>query len=226
MSSRLKDLLKRFAGYFSSSLLGTTIDTLVLWLCSHYLLEGTYFTRNILSPVISFECAVLTNFCCAYFFVWKDRVSERTAGSFFRHYGAFNLSCTGTFLVKLGLLQLVVLITGLDVVICNLIALCFSGLLNFTLTETVIFKRKKKTDKNDYVDALLESIKNRDKFNCDCLFLELDDCFFANFEVLLGPGTTESDKIIAKALLENYCVDKKGLKKYTLEKSSLKIRTK
>ena len=146
MSNRLKDLLKRFAGYFSASLLGTGVDTLVLWLCSHYLLGGSYFGRNVLSPVISFECAVLTNFCCAYFVVWKDRISQKSVRSFLRHYGAFNLSCTGTFLIKLGLLQLVVLITGFDVVVCNLIALCFSGLINFAMSENVIFRRKKNKD--------------------------------------------------------------------------------
>ena len=63
MSNRLADLLKRFAEYFSASLLGTIVDTLVLWLCSHFLFNGNYFGRNILSPVISFECAVMVNFC-------------------------------------------------------------------------------------------------------------------------------------------------------------------
>ena len=144
MSNRLADLLKRFAEYFSASLLGTTVDTLVLWLCSHFLFNGNYFGRNILSPVISFECAVMVNFCTSYFFIWKDRVSPFSAGSFFRHYGAYNLSCTGTFLVKMGLLQFFVLLTRFDVVICNLIALCFSGLINFAMNEKVIFKRNQR----------------------------------------------------------------------------------
>ena len=123
---------------------------LVLWLCSHFLFSGSYFGRNILSPVISFECAVLVNFCSSYFLIWKDRISHYTAGSFFRHYGAYNLSCTGTFLVKMGLLQLVVLLTRFDVVICNLIALCFSGLINFALNDKVIFKRKKRNYASDH----------------------------------------------------------------------------
>lgn len=146
MNKRPETLLKRFAGYFCASLLGTGVDTLVLWLCAHFLFSGSYFGRNILSPIISFECAVLVNFCSSYFLVWKDRISRYTAGSFFRHYGAYNLSCTGTFFIKMGLLQLIVLISGFDVVICNLIALCFSGLINFTMNETVIFKRRKNKD--------------------------------------------------------------------------------
>ena len=146
MSSRLADLLKRFGGYVSISLLGTAVDTVVLWLCSHYFLNGSYAGRNVISPAISFECAVLVNFCNSYFLVWKDRISKQSVRSFFRHYGAYNLSCTGTFIIKMVLLQFIVLLTRLDVVICNLIALCFSGLINFTMNEKVIFRKKKKRD--------------------------------------------------------------------------------
>ena len=140
---RLTELLKRFAGYSSISLLGTAVDTAVLWLCSNHLLSGSYFKENILSPTISFECAVFVNFCSCYFFVWKDRIKDRGTRSFFRHYAGYNISCTGAFLIKIGLLQLILLISGLDVVWCNLIALCFSGLFNFTMNEKVIFKKKK-----------------------------------------------------------------------------------
>ena len=144
MSSRLRDLLKRFFGYFSASLLGTAVDTGVLWVCSHLLFCGSYFGRNVLSPIISFECAVFTNFCSCYFFVWKDRITQRSVRSFFTHYATYNASCTGGFLLKLGLLQLVVLLTGLDVVYCNLIALCFSGMFNFLMNDRVIFRNRKK----------------------------------------------------------------------------------
>lgn len=142
MSSRPATLLKRFFGYFSASLLGTAVDTLALWLCSHFLFSGSYFGRNILSPVLSFECAVLVNFCSSYFVIWKDRIACFSTRSFFLHYGAYNLSCTGTFLIKMGLLQLIVLVTRFDVVICNLIALCFSGLINFALNDRIIFKKR------------------------------------------------------------------------------------
>ena len=52
MSSRLIDLFKRFIGYVSVSLIGTAVDTAVLWVCSHLLFSGSYFGRNILSPTI------------------------------------------------------------------------------------------------------------------------------------------------------------------------------
>ena len=140
MSSRLADLLKRFAGYVSISLLGTAVDTAVLWICSHLLFSGSYFGRNILSPTLSFECAVFVNFCSSYFLVWQDRISKRSIRSFFRHYGAYNASCTGTFFLKMGLLQIIVLISGLDVVWCNLIAVTICGFINFFMNEKVIFK--------------------------------------------------------------------------------------
>lgn len=143
MSNRLAEVLKRLGGYFTASLLGTAVDTLVLWICSHFLFSGSYFGRNILSPTISFECAVLVNFCSSFFVVWKDRLPNHGTRSFWKHYAAYNASCTGGFLLKIALLQLVVLLTRLDVVWCNLIALCFSGLYNFTMNDKVIFKRKK-----------------------------------------------------------------------------------
>ena len=156
MSNRLEDMLKHFAGYFTTSLLGTVVDTLVLWVCSHWLFPGSYFGRNILSPTLSFECAVLVNFTNSYFFVWKDRIPKHSSSTYWKHYAAYNASCTGAFLLKMFLLQLVLLITGFDVVICNLIALCFSGTLNFLMNEKVIFKKKKAIpipDASNYPDA-------------------------------------------------------------------------
>ena len=143
MNNRLTELLKRFISFFSASLVGTVVDTAVLWVCSHLIFSESYFGRNVLSPAISFEFAVLANFVVCYLFVWNDRISQRGKRSFFRHFAAYNASCIGGFLIKLSLLQLVVLITGLDVVWCNLIALCASGLFNFLMNDQVIFRKRK-----------------------------------------------------------------------------------
>ncbi|HCS87119.1 MAG TPA: GtrA family protein [Bacteroidales bacterium] len=140
-------LILRYVKFSLSTLVGTGVDTLVLWLCSSYLLKGTYVGECIVSPFLSFECAVLTNFTIAYFFVWKDRVSRRSWHSFLQHYGGYNLSCTTVFFVKMGALLLIQYLTKWDVVLCNLLALCFSGLFNFVLNNWVIFrKRNKKAD--------------------------------------------------------------------------------
>lgn len=74
-------LVKRFAEFSASSLLGTIVDTVVLWVFSKWVFS-TYFGQYIVSPAISFECAAVTNFVVAYFLIWKDRVSRRTARSF------------------------------------------------------------------------------------------------------------------------------------------------
>lgn len=134
----------RFAAFSASTLVGTAVDTLVLWLCSHYLLQGTYWGENLLSPAISFECAVVANYLVAYFGVWRDRITEHTREAFLRRFVTYNTSCVAGFLVKMGfLLFFKWLLSDLDVVWCNLIALCFSGLFNYALNEFLVFRKKK-----------------------------------------------------------------------------------
>ena len=142
--SKIKELVNRYLRFAASTLAGPTIDMLVLWLCSDYLFKGYYWGEYLLSPFISFECAVLVNFALAYFAVWKDRISARNLRSFFRHYVGYNLSCTGTFLLKMVVLLFIERSSdGWDVLICNILALCVSGILNFALNEMLVFKRKK-----------------------------------------------------------------------------------
>ena len=136
----------RYIKFAASTLAGTAVDMLVLWLCAHYLLDGSYWREYILSPFISFECAVFTNFVIAYYGVWRDRISAWSFRSFMRHYGGYNLSCTGAFLVKMMLLLLFEHIFHWDVLWCNIVALCFSGLLNFFMNEKVVFRKKKNND--------------------------------------------------------------------------------
>ena len=141
--SRISYLFIRYLKFASSTLVGTAVDMLVLWLCAHYLLDGSYWREYILSPFISFECAVIANFVVAYYGVWRDRVSKHTFRSFMRHYGGYNISCTGAFLVKMAALLLFERIFGWDVLWCNIAALCVSGLLNFFMNEKVVFRKKK-----------------------------------------------------------------------------------
>lgn len=142
-SKEFGNICFRYVQFAASTLAGTTVDMLVLWVFSHYLLDGSYWREYILSPFIGFECAVFTNFVIAYFGVWRDRISARSTRSFFRHYAGYNLSCTGTFLFRLCILLLCEHIFGWDVLWCNLTAMCFSGLINFALNEKVVFRLKK-----------------------------------------------------------------------------------
>lgn len=141
---RYKGIAIRYLRFVLSTLAGTAVDMCVLWLCSHYLFKGYYWGEYLLSPFISFECAVLTNFAFAYYSVWRDRISAHTLRSFLRHYAGYNLSCTGTFLLKIVVLLFIERSSGgWDVLICNILALCVSGILNFALNEMLVFKREK-----------------------------------------------------------------------------------
>ena len=140
--NKLKELIvKRFPKFFAGNLLGTAIDTLVLWLFSHFVFHG-YIGQVIISPVISFECAVMTNYVFSYFVTWKDRISQVSTRSFFRRFVGYNATCTGTFILKMGILMLIQWLTKWNVVICNLLALCVSGVVNFLMDNFVVFKKK------------------------------------------------------------------------------------
>ena len=107
MNSRLLcPLVRRYLKFLASTLAGTAVDMLVLWLCADVLLPDTYGMKYVVSPCVSFECAVVTNFTLAFFYVWPDRVSSPSPRSYLRHLAGYNLSCIGAFLVKLLLLLL------------------------------------------------------------------------------------------------------------------------
>lgn len=142
MSSTLLDKGLRLAKFSASTLAGTVVDMVVLWIFKQFVFKGWYYGEYMISPVISFFFALLTNFSLAYFIVWKDRVSKRSLRSFLRHFAGYGLTSTGGFLVKMGIILLIEKIFHWDVLICNLLALCVSGLLNFALNEWVVFGKR------------------------------------------------------------------------------------
>lgn len=129
----------RIPKYVLVSAAGTVVDTAVLWLVSHHIFHS-FAGEYLLSPFISFECAVLFNFICSFFLIWKDRMEIGNARAFMSRYLLYNLSCTMTFLLKMGLLLFFKFLFGWDVVICNLTALCVSGIVNFVMCDRVIFR--------------------------------------------------------------------------------------
>lgn len=139
--------LIRYAKFAGTSVVGSIVDTLVLWLLSDLIFTRGYWGEYIISPLISFQCAVAVNYTISYFYVWKDRTRKRSDASvrrFFRLYGAYNLSSSVVFLFRLGVLLLIERFFGWDVVICNLVAMCFSGIINFIINNLLIFKKKQK----------------------------------------------------------------------------------
>lgn len=131
--------LVRFLKYSGTSLAGTLVDTLVLWILSDLVFTKGYWGEYVVSPAISFQCAVITNFLISYFYVWKDRKKTRNPFLTFLYY---DISCTAVFLLRLGFLLLVERIFGWDVVICNLVAMCVTGIINFIMNNQVIFRKR------------------------------------------------------------------------------------
>jgi len=131
--------LVRFLKYSGTSLAGALVDTLVLWILSDLVFTKGYWGEYVVSPAISFQCAVITNFLISYFYVWKDRKKTRNPFLTFLYY---DLSCTAVFLLRLGFLLLVERIFGWDVVICNLVAMCVTGIINFVMNNQVIFRKR------------------------------------------------------------------------------------
>ena len=103
--ARIRELAKKTPKFILSNVLGTVVDTAVLWLFSEHVF-ASYFGEYVVSPVISFECAVFVNFLCSWFFIWKDRVVTGSGKSFFRKYLLYNFSASAVFLVKMGFLLL------------------------------------------------------------------------------------------------------------------------
>lgn len=141
----MRRVLIRYLKFMGTSVVGTIVDTLVLWILSDFIFTKGYWGEYVISPAISFQCALTANFLISYFYVWKDRtvVSEASTKRFFKLYFTYNLSGSAVFLLRLGALLIIEKFTGWDVVICNLLAMCVSGVLNFTINNMFIFKRKK-----------------------------------------------------------------------------------
>ena len=139
--------IHRLSRFVLTNSVGTFVDILVLWLLSH--LFVSYSGQFLLSPFISFECAVFTNFFCSWHFVWSDRVKRCR---FVRKYLFYNLSATGAFLIKMVFLLLFEQLFDWSVIPCNLVALCISGTINFFMGEWVIFKKTDNTYINEHKD--------------------------------------------------------------------------
>ena len=142
----MRRVLIRYLKFMGTSVVGTIVDTLVLWILSDFIFTKGYWSEYVISPVISFQCALTANFLISYFYVWKDRtvVSGASTKRFFKLFVAYNLSGSAVFLLRLGALLIIEKFTGWDVVICNLLAMCVSGVLNFAINNLLIFKKKKR----------------------------------------------------------------------------------
>ena len=152
---RLAEVCKKFAMFSLSSGAGTIVDLGLHWFLSTRFFQESYWWSFWISPFISFQLSVLTNFLIAYYFVWRERISYRGTRSFWRHFAAYNATATGVFLIKLAAMQGIHLMfialgwfqdASYEPVLCNLLSLCVSGGFNFVMNEFVIFKKVNKNN--------------------------------------------------------------------------------
>jgi putative flippase GtrA len=131
----------KYIKFVASRLIGTLVDTMVLWGLSSYIFS-TYFGHYIVAPTISFEIAVFSNFLLSYYWIWHKRISTKNIKTFITRFAIFNISCVLGFIVKMAFLLLFEKLYGWDVIFCNLAALLISGIVNFVLAEFVVFKKR------------------------------------------------------------------------------------
>lgn len=135
-------MLVKYLEFVLTRLFGTGVDTLILWICSDFIFTASYIGVNIISPTISFEFAVMSNFLCSYYWIWRKNATKKGTEVFWRKFVIFNLSSVAGFLIKMAFLLLFEAIFGWDVIICNLVALLISGILNFGF-DILIFRKPK-----------------------------------------------------------------------------------
>ena len=141
-------MMPKYFKFLASRLIGTIVHTLVLWLLTSFIFSS-YVGAYIIAPTISFEFAVFSNFLFSYFWIWSKRVAVKNNRSFFSHFLSFNISSFLGFIVKMGFLLLFSKLLKWSVVYCNFLALLISGVVNFGLSELVVFKKSPVVDSVD-----------------------------------------------------------------------------
>lgn len=137
-------VLLRYIKFLGASAAGTAVDMLVLWILSDFVFSEGYVREYILSPLLSFQCAVFVNYTVFYFYVWKDRVASlRSLSFFFRRYIRYDLSCSTVFLLRYCIILLIGKFTSWDVMICSVLAMCVTGIINFILTDILVFRNSR-----------------------------------------------------------------------------------
>ena len=134
-------MLKNFTKFALKGVAGIVVNTTILWILTRYLFES-YFTTYILAPSISSEVSILFTYIICYFWIWNNRVHNNKR-DFFRRIPGYNATACISFGIKMALIITIERIFHFDVVICNLLAMTISGLINFLAGEKIIFREIK-----------------------------------------------------------------------------------
>ncbi len=136
-------MMRNFIKFSIRGVAGAVVDTSVLWVLTTYFFRS-YFTKYILSPAISYELGIAVTYVICYFWIWNHRVHNEKS-DFLKRFLHYNLTLLISLILKIGFLITINHFFHFYVVICNILALCFSGIFSFFASEKFVFvKRSKK----------------------------------------------------------------------------------
>jgi len=136
-------MTQNFIKFSIRGVVGAVVDTSVLWILTTFFFHS-YFTKYVLSPAISYELGIVVTYIICYFWIWNHRVHNKRS-DFLKLFLQYNFVLLIFIVLKIGSLALIYELFHFHVVICNILALCFSGIFSFFVSEKYIFiKRDKK----------------------------------------------------------------------------------
>ena len=132
--------LRRFIGFSLCNAPGTVVELLVLYWLSEVVF-GSHFLKFFIAPIVAFECAIMVDFNLFLRLVWRDNIKITSKKEYLKKFAQFNVSTVGVYGIRLLLIQTLNWIFSLNAVLCNLIAMTLSGLLNFSINDKIIFSK-------------------------------------------------------------------------------------
>ncbi|MBQ2133320.1 MAG: GtrA family protein [Bacteroidales bacterium] len=132
----------RFIKFAGVGLVAGTVDISLVWALTKFIFGG-YYGQMVVSPVISYECSIIVGFVFSWYFIWNDRLSTGGRSEFWKRLAAYNVSNVGIFALRVLLVMMFEKIwDGGNLVIINTVSRILAGLLNFVITDKLIFKKK------------------------------------------------------------------------------------
>ena len=133
-------MTQNFIKFSIRGIVGAVVDTSMLWILTTFFFHS-YFTKYILSPAISYELGIAVTYIVCYFWIWNHRVHNEKS-DFLKLFLHYNFVLLIFLIVKIVLLTVINHFFHFHVVICNILALCFSGIFSFFASEKFIFKKE------------------------------------------------------------------------------------
>jgi putative flippase GtrA len=130
--------LERWAKFNAVGALGFCVQ-----LCAVYVFVRSFKIDPIVGTALAVETAILHNFIWHHFLTWKDRRSEGWSNSSFVRLLAFNATNGSVSLGgNLFFAWLVVEHQGISLLAANLLALAACSLINFVLSDKIVFSNR------------------------------------------------------------------------------------